>query len=62
MIRDTKMEDLYRIQDELKEAKEEIKNKGEDLSKIRSLNESFIKEAKNLKKENSSKAKWENDD
>ena len=33
-IRDRKMEELYRIQDELKEAKEEIKKKGEDLSKI----------------------------
>ena len=48
-IRDTKMEELYRIQDELKEAKEEIKNKVEELSKIRSLNESLIKEVKNLK-------------
>ena len=33
-IRDTKMEKLYRIKDELKEAKEEIKNKGEEISKI----------------------------
>jgi hypothetical protein len=33
-IRDTKMEELYIIQDELKEAKGEIKKKGEDLFKI----------------------------
>jgi hypothetical protein len=33
-IKHSKMEAMYRIQDELKEKKEEIKNKGEDLSKI----------------------------
>jgi hypothetical protein len=44
-----KMEELYRIQDELKEGKEEIKKKGEEISKILSLNESLIKEVKNLK-------------
>jgi hypothetical protein len=33
-IRDTKIKELYRIQDELKEAKEDIKKKGEELSKI----------------------------
>jgi hypothetical protein len=48
-IRDTKMEEMYRIQDELKEEKEEIKKKGEELSNIISLNESLIKEVKNLK-------------
>ena len=56
------MEEMYRIQDELKEEKEYIKTKGEDLSKIISLNESLIEEVKNLKEENSIKAKWENDD
>jgi hypothetical protein len=61
-IRDTKMEELYRIQDELKEVKEEIKKKGEAISKIQFLNESLIKEVKNLKKENNSKSKWENDE
>ena len=61
-IRDTKMEELYRIQDELKEAKEEIKKKGEVLSKILSLNESLIKEVKDLKQEKNSKSKWENDE
>jgi hypothetical protein len=40
---DTKMKQMYRIQDELKEAKEEIKKMGEDLSTIISLNESLIK-------------------
>jgi hypothetical protein len=54
-IGDTKMEELYRIKDELKEEKEEIKNKSEELSKIRSLNESLIKEVKNLKQEKSRK-------
>jgi len=48
-IRDTKMEEMYRIQDELKEEKEEIKKKGEELSNIISLNESLIKEVKNLR-------------
>jgi hypothetical protein len=38
LIRDTKMEEMYGIQDDLKETKEEIKKKGEDLSKIISLN------------------------
>jgi hypothetical protein len=33
-IKDIKMEEIYRIQYELKEAKEYIKNKDEDLSKI----------------------------
>jgi hypothetical protein len=33
-IKDTNMEGMYRIQDELKETKEEIKNKGEEISKI----------------------------
>jgi hypothetical protein len=33
-IKDTKMEAMYKIQDELKEAKEEIKKKGDELSKI----------------------------
>jgi hypothetical protein len=37
-IRDTKIEEMYIIQDELKETKEEIKKKGEELSKIISLN------------------------
>ena len=37
-IRDTKVEEMYRIQYELKESKEEINNKGEELSKIISLN------------------------
>ena len=56
------MEELYKIQDELKEAKEEIKKKGEELCKVRSLNESLIKEFKNLKQEKISQAKWEKDD
>ena len=56
------MEEMYRIKDELKEAKEVIKKKGEELSKIISLNESLLKEVKNLKQEKSSKGKWEKDE
>ena len=48
-IRETEMEEMYRIQDQLKKEKEEIKKKGEELSNIISLNESLIKEVKNLK-------------
>jgi hypothetical protein len=33
-IKDTNMEEMYRIKDELKEAMEDIKNKGEELSNI----------------------------
>jgi hypothetical protein len=61
-IRDTKMEEMYRIQDELKEENEEIKKKGEEVSKVISLNESLIKEVKNLKQEKTSKDKWEKDE
>jgi hypothetical protein len=53
------MEEMYIIQHELKEAKEEINKKGEELSKIIYLNESLIKEVKNLKQEKTSKGKWE---
>jgi hypothetical protein len=56
------MEEMYRIQDELKEAKEEIKKKNDEFSKMQSLNESLIKEVKNLKQENNSKSKWEKDE
>ena len=61
-IRDTKMEELYRYQDELKETNEDINKKGEALSNKQSLNESLIKEVKNLKKVKNSKSKWENDE
>jgi hypothetical protein len=61
-IKDKNMEEMYRIQDDLKEANEEIKNKDEDLSKIISLNESLIKEVKKLNQENNSKGKWEKDE
>jgi Zn-dependent oligopeptidase len=62
IFKDTNMEEMYRIQDELKEAKEEIKKKVRSLSKIISLNESLIKEVKNLKQEKTSKGKWEKDE
>jgi hypothetical protein len=39
-----------------------INKKGEELYKIISLNESLIKEVKNLKQENTSKGKWEKDE
>ena len=61
-IRHTKMEEMYRIQDELKEEKEQIKKNCEQLSKIISLNESLIKEVKNLNQEKTSKGKWEKDE
>ena len=48
---------MYRIQDELKEEKEEIKKKGEEISKIIYLNESLIKDVKNLKQEKTIKDK-----
>jgi hypothetical protein len=53
------MEEMYRIDNELKEAKEEIKKKNDDFSKMQSINESLITEVKNLKQENTSKGKWE---
>jgi hypothetical protein len=44
-IKDTKSRQcIYRIQYELKEVKEEIKKKGDGLSKIRDLNETLVKE------------------
>jgi hypothetical protein len=38
---------MYKIQEELKEEKEEIKKKGDELSKIQDLNEALIKKFKN---------------
>jgi hypothetical protein len=75
-IKDTKREEMYKIQEELKESKEnvsklkkdneELRNyitkKNDEFIKMQSLNESLIKEVKNLKQEKSSKAKWEKDD
>jgi hypothetical protein len=75
-IRDTKREEMYKIQEELKESKENVSKlqkdneelrkyitkKNDEFIKMQSLNESLIKEVKNLKQEKSSKAKWENDD
>jgi hypothetical protein len=49
LIRDSKMEAKYTIQDELKKSKEEIKNKFSELSKIQNLNEALIKEVQKLK-------------
>jgi hypothetical protein len=57
-IRDTKMEALYKIQEDLKEAKEEINKKSDELFKIRDLNEALVKEVQKLKQENTSKGKW----
>jgi hypothetical protein len=42
-IKDTKREEMYKIQEELKEEKEEIKKKGDELSKIQDLNEALVK-------------------
>jgi hypothetical protein len=43
------MEAVYRIQDDLKEAKEYVKKKGDEISNIRDLNEALIKEVQKLK-------------
>jgi hypothetical protein len=56
-IRYTKMKALYIIQDELKEAKEEIKKKDDELFKIQDLNEALVKEVQKLKHGMSSKGK-----
>jgi hypothetical protein len=67
---------MHKIQVELKESKENVSKlqkdneelrkcitkKNNEFSKLQSLNESLIKEIKNLKQEKSSKSKWENDD
>jgi len=70
------MEATHKIEDEFNESKElfsklhtnnnelkkELKNKGDQLSNLQSLNESLINEVKNLKQENNSKGKLENDE
>jgi hypothetical protein len=43
------MEAIYKIQDELREAKEEMKNKGDKFSKIRYFSEALVKEVKKIK-------------
>jgi glutaredoxin 2 len=71
-FKDTKREEMYKFHEELKESKENVSklkndnedlrkyvtNKNNELVKMQSLNESLIKEVKNLKQEKSSKAKW----
>jgi hypothetical protein len=42
-VRDTKMEVMYKMQEELKVAKEEIKKKSDELSKIQNLHEALVK-------------------
>ena len=54
------MEEIHKIQDELKEEKEEIKKNGDELLKVCDLNESLI-EVQKLKQENIRKWKWEKD-
>jgi hypothetical protein len=44
------------------EIRKYITKKSDEFNKMKSLNESLIKEVKNLKQEKSSKAKWEKDD
>jgi hypothetical protein len=72
-IKNRKMEAMYIIQDELKEEKEKVyklqkENEGlrkyiikkdDEFAKMQSLNESLIKEVKNIKKENISDGKLE---
>ena len=50
-------ENLNEIQEELKEAKEELMNKGVQLSKLQALNDELIKEVNNLKQGKMSKCK-----
>jgi hypothetical protein len=50
---------MYKIKNELREAKVEIKKKGDELSNIQDLNESLVKEVQKLKQEKSSKGKLE---
>ena len=57
-INDANLKD---IQDKLKEAKEELNKKCDDLLKVRSLNETLIREVHKLKQENASKGKQENE-
>jgi flavoprotein len=66
------MEEMHKIQVELKESKENVSKlkkdneeirkyitkKNDEFVKMQSLNESLIKEVKNLKQEKSSKGKW----
>jgi hypothetical protein len=65
---------MHKIQVELKEPKENVSKlkkddeelrkcitkKNDEFVKMKSLNESLIKEVKNLKQEKSRKTKWEN--
>jgi chromosome segregation ATPase len=67
---------MCKIQEELKESKENVSKlqkdneeirkyitkKNHEFPNIQSLNESLIKDVKNLNQEKSSKAKWEKDD
>jgi hypothetical protein len=39
-----------------------LKKNGDDLSKMKSLNEALIKDIHNLQQENITKGKWENDE
>ena len=50
---------MNKNQDELREAKEKLKKKEEDLSKIHVLNEALSKEVNKLKKKKHGKGKWE---
>jgi hypothetical protein len=61
-IKDTKRGDMYKIQEDLREAKEEIKKKGDEISKIQDLNEALVKYVQNLKQGMGSKGKWEKDE
>ena len=46
---------MSKIQDELKESKDKLKNKCKEFPKIHSLNESLSKEVHKLRKENGKK-------
>lgn len=52
---------MYKIQYELKQAKEEIKKWVDKLSKVKNLNEELISEIEQLKQGKSSKGNWKKD-
>ena len=60
-IKDINLEELHKIQDELKEAKDELQKKGEELFKIQFLNEACMMELHKLKQEKNNREKWGND-
>jgi hypothetical protein len=55
-------ENVFKLQKDNEELRKRITKKNDEFAKMQSINGSLIEEVKNLKQENSIKAKWENDD